>query len=254
MIEPRPQTSPHYPARMGLEPLPLEAWLAPKPGDEVLLRERARLLAVHAPQVLARLPEGESAIAELATTLRRRGFSIAQTDDTLSALGHAIAEDLCILTQRGGSYIMSAGVLCFPNRWRLTDKIGHTMLAVHGPVPDYAGQLAQQVDRFLLKLRPDRGFIRSNWGLSSSRELFLPEPTPAVNARHEHGMYFRREDQSFMKLPETEAVIFSIRTTVTPWDETPEPLRSDILATIDGLSPEWMAYKSLRSDPKTGAK
>jgi len=246
MTDSRPQVSALHPARMGLEPLSPEDWLSRKPGDEALLKERARLLAAHGPDVMARRPEADAAIEELAALLRRRNHPVAHTGDTLSALGHAIAEDLCVLTPHGDAYLLTAGVLCFPNRWRLTDKIGGTMLAVHGPVPDYAGQLAQQVDRFLSKLRPARAFIRHNWGLASSPDLFLPEPTPAVDARHERGMYLRREDQSFMKLPDSGSVIFSIRTTVTLWDETPEPLRSDILETIDRLSPDWMGYKSLK--------
>ena len=57
--------------------------------------------------------------------------------------------------------------------------------------------------------------------------------------------FLRREDQSFLKLPDTGAVIFAIRTTVTPWRDVPPDMRAGILKTIGGLSPAWLAYKSI---------
>jgi len=235
---------------MGLEPLLLAEWLKPQPGDDVLLAERARIIATYASDVMAALPEADAAVAELTALLVARGFALEQGRGTLLALGslgRAVAEDLCILTTRGdGGYQLTAGMLCFPNRWKLTEKIGGNVLAVHGPVPDYAGQLAESVDRFLARLKPERAYIRRNWGLSDSPELFLPNPTPAVDPRSGQPMFFRREDQSFLKLAETGAVIFAIRTTVTPWADTPEPLRQEILSTIDGLSDDWLDYKSIQ--------
>jgi len=246
-----PQTSPLHPARMGLEPLPLEDWLRPRAGDEALLAERARLIATYASDVMAALPEADAAVAELALLLQQRGIKLAEGHSailTLTALGHALAEDLCILTPAAdGGYRLTAGVLCFPNRWRLREKLGGDVLAVHGPVPDYHGELAQTVDRFLARLKPERAYLRRNWGLSSSPALFLPDPTPAVDPRQDGSpIFLRREDQSFLKLPETGAVIFAIRTRVTPWSETPADLRADILGVIGELDGPWLAYKSIK--------
>ena len=132
------ETSPYYPARMGLEPLPAEAWLRPQPGDEALLRLHAQLIADHGSDVVAALPDSETAVAELTDVLRQRGHKITDATDAVAALGRAVAEDLCILSEKDGGYRLTAGALCFPNRWRLTEKIGGSVLAVHGPVPDYA--------------------------------------------------------------------------------------------------------------------
>lgn len=242
-----------HPARMGLEPLPLSDWLRPRAGDEALLGARARLIAAYASEVTAALPEADAAVAELAALLRRRGSQVEEADGglaTMAALGRAIAEDLCILTRgTNDPYRLTAGVLCFPNRWRLAEKIGGNVLAVHGPVPDYAGALSDSVDRFLDKLKPERAYVRRNWGLAGSPELFLPQPIPAVDPRTDKSVYLRREDQSFLKLPETGAVIFAIRTAVSPWADAPADLRAGILATIDGMGPGWLAYKSIRSQP-----
>jgi hypothetical protein len=234
-----------HPSRMGLEPLPLEDWLKPQPGDAAVLAERARLIAAHRRDVIAALPESEAAIGELAATLRERGIVIGQ-GETLPAIGRGLAEDICILTDAGAGYRLTAGILCFPNRWKLTEKIGGNVLAVHGPVPDYAADLSAGVDRFLDRLKPSRAYLRRNWGLSTSEDLFLPEPTPAIDPREGGDFFLRREDQSFLKLPESGAVIFAIRTTVTPWADTPADLQADILATVGNLSAPWLDYKSLK--------
>jgi hypothetical protein len=241
-----------HPSRMGLEPLPLADWLAPRAGDITLLADRTRLIAAHGNDVVASLLESQAAVAELAAILCGRGFTIPPAHDsagTMRNVGQNVAEDICVLTSvADGTYRLSAGVLCFPNRWKLKEKLGGSVLAVHGPVPDYAAQLTANVDRFLAKLRPMRPYIRGNWGLASVPDLFLPEPVPPVDPKTDANMYLRREDQSFLKLPETGAVIFAIRTTVQPWAEAPEGLRVDILKTIEGLSPTWLAYKSVRRD------
>jgi len=236
-----------HPARMGLEPLPLGDWLKPRAGDDILLAERTRLMAAHGDNVVAALPESAATIAELADLLHARGLPIDRTPPLLHAIGRGVAEDLCILTPAEGRYRLTAGVLCFPNRWKLTEKLGGDVLAVHGPVPDYAGQLSANVDRFLDKLKSERAYVRANWGLASVPDLYLPEPVPPVDITKDTGFFLRREEQSFLKLPETGAIIFGIRTMVIPWLEVSETQRADILDTVATLSPAWLAYKSIKA-------
>ncbi len=232
-----------HPRHMGLNPAPLSDWLKPQPGDDNLLTLRQRLIDTHRDEVLAVLPQAHSAIAELASRLH---MARAEPVAALSNLGTRLAEDLCILTRHGlENFVLSAGVLCFPNRWRLREKIGGTVLEAHAPVPEYAALMTTAVDRFLARLKPERFYHRGNWGLSSSPELFLPAPTPPVNPVRDTDFFLRREEQGFLKLPQTGAVVFSIRTVVTPWAETPAALREGILETIAGLSPDWLCYKSI---------
>ena len=57
----------------------------------------------------------------------------------------------------------------------------------------------------------------------------------------------RTEDQSFVKLPESGAVIFTIRTTVTPWSDVPAADRTTILVQTQSLNAEWLEYKSINT-------
>ncbi len=165
--------------------------------------------------------------------------------DAMAAMGRTIAEDLCILTPNGDHYILSAAALCFPNRWRLADKIGRNLLAVHGPVPDYPEALADMVDRFLARLRPLRPYVRENWGFASQPTRHLPAPIPPVDLEGQAPFFLRTEEQGFLKLPATGAVIFSIRTTIVPWSDVPESRRAALKLAVTKLSPAWLAYKSI---------
>ena len=247
MSQPAPTPADFDPLRIGLAPLELDAWLRPRSGDAALLAQRARLAANLPEDVLALTPAGAAPVEELAETLRARGLALSAGDAAavLPALAGAVAEDLLLLTPADGPYVLSAGVLCFPNRWRLADKIGHGLTAIHAPVPDYADALARQVDHFLERLRPGRAFVRGNWGLASSPDLHLPLPVALVDPQAETGFFLRREEQSFVKLPVTGAVVFAIRTTVVAWEQVPENERAAIRAVAEVLSPSWRAYKSL---------
>ncbi|MHB1207381.1 MAG: heme-dependent oxidative N-demethylase subunit alpha family protein [Rhodospirillaceae bacterium] len=248
MRPPAPTAADFDPLRIGLAPLEMEAWLHPRPGDGALLAQRAQLAADHPADVLALTPAGAAPVEELAETLRGRGMALPAGDAAalLPALAGAVAEDLLLLTQAEGPYVLSAGVLCFPNRWRLADKVGHGLTAIHEPVPAYAHALARQVDHFLERLRRGRAFVRGNWGLASSPALHLPLPVAPVDPEAETGFFLRREEQSFVKLQVTGAVVFAIRTTVVPWERVPEAERAAIREAAAGLSPPWRAYKSLK--------
>lgn len=235
-----------HPATVGIKAGALGDWLKPRPGDEAVLKLRAELIATKPEAVLARSSAADAGVAELAEYLSLRdGFEIS--GDALIALGLRYAEDICILTPDSAQHILSAGVLCFPNRWRLADKAGKPIIAVHAPVPEYSDKLSNQVDFFLSRLRPGRCFVRDNWGLVSTPVLHLPDPVAPVNPATDTDFYVRREDQSFVKLPNSGAVVFTIRTTVTPWAEVPTTDRTGILEQAKHLSAEWLAYKSMKA-------
>ncbi|MBV9785849.1 MAG: DUF3445 domain-containing protein, partial [Acidisphaera sp.] len=71
-----------------------------------------------------------------------------------------------------GPYRLTAASLCFPTRWRLADKIGKPMQAIHATVPLYAERLARPVDRFFEKLAPQRPVFRTNFSLLDNPALF----------------------------------------------------------------------------------
>src|SRR5690606_20683524 len=106
-----------------------------------------------------------------AGTLRRNDGATWPLDDAsehpLARAGLWVQEDFCLLQSSGEGepYALTAATLSFPTRWRLADKIGRPMLAIHDPVPGYAERLGRPVDRFFEKLVPERPVWRANWSL-----------------------------------------------------------------------------------------
>ncbi|MCW8305852.1 DUF3445 domain-containing protein [Acidiphilium sp. PA] len=137
--------------------------------------------------------------------------------DPLELAGRLVQEDLCLLAPEPGLPLVAA-VLCFPSRWRLADKIGQPLAAIHGPVPLYAERLATPVERFIEKLRSGRLVERFNWSIHDDPALFQPhahgEDTHGAITADDAGtrLTLRIERQTLSRLPATGAVLFTIHT------------------------------------------
>lgn len=92
--------------------------------------------------------------------------------DPLELAGRLVQEDLCIIQDAADGPRFTAAVLCFPSRWRLHDKLGRPLAAVHDPVPLYAERLSRPVDRFMQHVKPDHIAQRLNWSLLDDPALF----------------------------------------------------------------------------------
>ncbi len=175
----------------------------------------------------------------------------ADVADPLLPVSWCVQEDLCILQEADGLYSLTAASLCAPSYWRLLDKIGRPIDAIHAPVPGYREALAGKVNRFLQVLTVERPVWRGNWSVVSSDRLYQPglEEQAGVDDPDSVGKtcFLRMERQTLRRLPETGAVLFTIRVTVTALQdlcEEPEVL-ADLQKAIAGLSAAEREYKSL---------
>jgi hypothetical protein len=186
--------------------------------------------------------------------------------DPLELAGRLVQEDLCLIqhTERGpedgpsstpgGGPMFTAAVLCFPSRWRLGDKIGKQLTAVHGPVPFYADRLARPVDRFMRHLKPGHIASRLNWSLLDDPALFQPggkwrvaggSGVTVENAGRR--VFLRVERQTLRRLPESGAVLFGIRVHVYPLEQVIDGAEraAALAAAVRALPAEVQQYKSL---------
>ena len=136
--------------------------------------------------------------------------------ERLAWLGRSIVEDLCLLRRGSTEWELEAGVLCFPSRWRLADKLGRPMREVHGPVDGYDPVLADRVTSLLDRLG-EQIVIRRNWFVHPNSDLFQPErpadgdpfvPTANVLER----LFVRCERQTLRALPVSGRIVFAITT------------------------------------------
>ena len=178
----------------------------------------------------------------------------AGSGDPLELAGRLVQEDLCLIQNSDDGPIFTAAVLCFPSRWRLLDKIGKPLAAVHGPIPFYADRLAKPVDRFMSHLKPGHIVSRMNWSLLDDPSLYQPggkwrtgsasDITIDNVASH---VFLRVERQTLRRLPASSAVLFGIRVHVYPLEQAIDtPCHAAVLAeAVQALPVEIRHYKSL---------
>jgi dimethylamine monooxygenase subunit A len=232
-----------YRLAMGLVALPAAEWieLDARYADE--MAERRRLLAERHDDVFGVLPEAEDAGREvlrrlvaylttqfpdwfsldggaLANHLTGETWNLADPPcHPLELAGRLVQEDLCIIQSAGDAPPrFTAAVLCFPSRWRLHEKLGRPLQAVHGPVPHYADRLATPVDRFMGKVKPGHIASRLNWSVLDDPAMYQPggkwreaANTAVTPDNAGERLYLRVERQTLTRMPQSDAVLFGIR-------------------------------------------
>ncbi|WP_428818415.1 heme-dependent oxidative N-demethylase family protein [Microbulbifer sp. MCCC 1A16149] len=175
---------------------------------------------------------------------------VRASDEPLWGASLWVADDLCILLPGARGYELVAASLAAPSYWRLEEKIGRPLDAIHKPVPGFHRDLGTQVARFFDHLLPEYPVWRSNWSVVDSAAL-LQRGADDTGSRDlaldEDALYLRIERQSLRRLPETGAVVFSIRVMTNPLSDllaVPGGL-SALQAAVEAMSPEESRYKSL---------
>ncbi len=262
-----------YRMAMGLTVVPDSDWFELDACYPPEMAEKRRLLLELHADVFAATPGSEPACAEALTMVAAhltnrhpdwfsatgRLLSNGLTGETwdrdsinpLELAGRLVQEDLCIVQIISERPVFTAGVLCFPSRWRLSEKIGRALAEVHGPVPLYADRLAAPVDRFMRHLKPGRIVGRLNWSVVDDPALFQPggkwrtERNEAITADNAgEKLFFRVERQTLRVLPATGAILFGIRVHVYPLRRV-APAR--LAAAVRALPDDIAHYKSLPS-------
>jgi hypothetical protein len=230
---------------MGLKALDLAAWIEIDERFAADLARRRELLERQHGEVFAALPESRAGQAEVLALLlehlparfpdhfRRANGAIANlvtgerfacdawADAPLELAGRLVQEDLCLMQRGAAGYRLVAAVLCFPAHWRLADKLGRPLAAIHEPVPGFGERLAPTVDRFFASLKVERPVWRVNWSLVDTPELFLPpehraQPPSLSPADAGERLWLRVERQTLRRLERSGDVLFGIRTHLEP--------------------------------------
>jgi len=221
---------------------------------------RAAVLALLADLLPARFPDWFARDQHrLHNRLTGETWNLAQPEiDPLEAAGRLVQEDLCVITPGPDGPVLAAAIVCFPTRWRLADKLGRPLAAVHGPVPFYAGRLAGPVDRLIGQLRPGRMVERMNWSLLDDPALFQPDlfhvggkwrpgladRITAANAGE--ALFLRTERQTLSPLA-NGAALFAIRVRVHNLAQIcaqPEPA-GRLARAVRALPDDMLRYKNL---------
>lgn len=210
--------------KMGLAALTEEEWL--QPGPDLAARNAA--FDAH-PESVQLTPEAAAGGEELA--------AMFGTSGGLEGAARSAWEDMCLLAPREDEevYRLIGAAVAFPTDWHPAKKLGLPLVAMHAPIHGYAEQLASGVDHFMAKLRPGRIFGRCNWFVSPTPALrWVDEAPPSetfARVTPENAgetLFVRSERQTLRRLPDSEAILFTIGVYVSPLGE----LSSDNVARL----------------------
>ena len=203
--------------RVGVKPLDVAKWFVRDADWEPTLAMKRTLIADRRDEVVSFRDDCHDVAQEAAElVLTWAGKSTSRTGvDALVDAALAVPDDLTVLRSVAAGDVEQlpfvAGVVCSPSRWRLADKIGHDMLAVHKPVALYAEHIGAAVDTTLTRLSPDKPVWRSNWTLEDHPALFQPFTPGRQLVDHPSELWIRIERETLRRLPRTKGVLFTIR-------------------------------------------
>jgi len=255
---------------MGLRALKPQEWL--EGGDDlrtqllernILIDQKREIIYAKVPgfdtqiqyfleKILKNLQEHHAASYEISgqRVLHRDSgiFVDLDTEDPLLELARVIAEDLCLLQKINGEWVLVAGVVIFPSRWKLSEKIGTSLDQIHSPVPGYEMALQPHMSATFEKIRSDRGVWRKNWSLHPTHDLHQPE---SIHSSVDPDQYWwRTERQTLTRSAADQSILFTIRNRVEPlrWIMS-RPAEAEAFAqTLQSMSPDTLQYKGLTAN------
>jgi hypothetical protein len=155
-----------YRTMMALKRLQPEEFFANREPAEIL-KQRSALLETRPQDFVCEPPTEEdcAAVIQFAGSFARVNHA-----RTFRELGAAWEPDFALL-RREKSEELIGGCVCFPTGWSLEEKQAHALSFAHAPVPGLNSQLGPSVERFFVQLKPEECYQRSNWSLTSSRQM-----------------------------------------------------------------------------------
>lgn len=159
-----------------------------------------------------------------------------------------------------GSYKLTAGIVSFPMRWSLTEKWNKGIPGIHEPVKGFMKHLLKNVQSLFKAMTPSSPVWRANWAvfndLNGPLDLYTPEGHTDRNEMNQVTQYegeatgkrltFRAEYQTLCKLPESQAIVFSIRTYqrfLSEFKMFPISDTKGLIKAIETLDPDFYVYK-----------
>lgn len=239
---------------------------------ELLAVKRAEVLATHAAAIEPALELWELALDNLhefhgsrflvSTNLRgqrtvfdheiKQSVSLVDFLNPLEGLARLLQEDICILTRNDKDWVLTGAVLCAPSRWRLSEKMGQSVMGIHAPVPHYQATIGEAVDFTMDRMTVDRPVYRFNWTLVDDEALYQPDVVTRTQFDDSiaNEVFFRVERQTLRRLAQTDAIVFTIRTyvhSVADIVETVPEARELLLNSLQTVDPETVEYKNWRT-------
>jgi dimethylamine monooxygenase subunit A len=226
------RTPPHLPFltgppdfTVGLRPIDPQDWLLPDWEADCLPEKRA--LIAQQREAVFRCTQGAQPLCTEAADSVGAHLHIAAGGDLVAA-AVAVSDDLVVMAPApDGGYRAVAAVLCAPTYFSAQEAIGKDLFGLHAPVPDRladgAPGLGRRIGRVFSGLQPNQVLERFNWTLQPGPARYTPSSGPLMAIADTADaadalalLHLRVERQTIRKLPQTGAVLFTIRISLDP--------------------------------------
>ena len=248
----------------GLNPIPEALWLRPDPEHDANMANRATVLQAHggdnagdaARWDAQSLPAQAEALHLIEMALDRRAPDKAMgMHAPILRAGALLADDLVVMERRGEEWRATALLLTAPTFFSAAEAFGRNLFAIHEPVPGNAPSLtsiglAARVTALFDRLPDDSVLQRFNWTLQCGDARYTPDGAvhralaaalgPEAAARE---LYLRVERQTVRRLPQTGAVLFTIRIALDPVRTLAPDVRAALATAWREADAEARAYK-----------
>ena len=249
--------------KVGLEPIKESDWLEIDDLFNSEIELKKELYNSHFNDIHQEVKESFESQVELLSVLKshleqyhpdHKITSVAESLPLKSA-SLMVQEDLVLMLPRGEEYFLGAASLCAPSNWSLQEKFKSSLIGLHVHVPTYEKKLGSRVNNLFNNLHMERIFQRFNWSVYEDPKLFQPttsksqiERSRTITEDNAGGrLYIRVERQTIRRLPETKAIVFTIRVHVNPLLSIKKDLSllTDLDQALENLTQDMKKYKSI---------
>jgi dimethylamine monooxygenase subunit A len=208
---------------VGLRPIDISQWLQPDDQSRWLDAKNA-LIDRQPDSVFVAQERSLAAQAETADLIAAHcGMPFNTSEAPLLAVSRLVSDDLVIMESCDDAWTNTACCLCSPTFFSAEYALGKSLEILHEPVPDGDFGLAKRIGRVFTHLAPDRVLERHNWTVQWSDARYTPDASAmraaaaqADESQAPSSLFIRTERQTIRRLPNTGAVLFTIRIGISP--------------------------------------
>lgn len=183
-----------------------------------------------------------------------------QPHELLRNIGSNMEEDFVLLLKNDASkkdqeYILRSSIVGFPAGFDPSVFFNKPISYIHTLVPQYESNLQNPMHKFFNNLKPTDLWVRHNWSIQAHGDYFTLNNHARKGEEVKrltvddidfiNGCYLRCERQVLTRLPQTGAIVMTVRTYLTSLDQikNQEKLSDELIRGIGSLPPDMAYYK-----------
>ena len=160
------------------------------------------------------------------------------------ALALQISEDICLMQVTDTGTKLIAAHLCAANHWSARDKLLMDMPHLHQHVPGFADD-NKEPEKLLQGIsHKTEAYVRFAWGLCDQAVL-NQHPHVSLKSKSSDDLFMRIERQVIWPIPDSQILLFTIRTYFRDCTTLDEQQRLALIKAINSMSEATLKYKNI---------